>query len=162
VRARAPGRAPPALRRRGPARHPAGAGDRRRGRARDPDRRHRPWPGDRLLSWPGPRAVLSRERGDASVRERAAAVDVPGAPSPVPAAAALPAQARRAAAPARPLAPAGAGGRVRLPVDGFFEPLERLDRERYERSLARLKLLAGLVAYRQDVPQEGRLDGGGE
>src|SRR5262245_24828413 len=41
--------------------------------------------------------------------------------------------------------------------DGLLEPLETLPSELHPRVVGRLKALADLLAYRTDVPQEGRI-----
>jgi general secretion pathway protein E len=49
------------------------------------------------------------------------------------------------------------GARVRLRVDGRFVELESLTPDAGQRLVGRLKVMASLVAYRCDIPQEGRL-----
>lgn len=55
------------------------------------------------------------------------------------------------------LDPGPSGVAVRFRVDGRFLPRDPLGREEGERLVGRLKVLAGLMVYRTDVPQEGRL-----
>ena len=50
------------------------------------------------------------------------------------------------------------GGGVRYRIDGVFHEQRTLPEELYLRCLGRLKLLGGVTAYRQDVPQDGRID----
>ena len=54
--------------------------------------------------------------------------------------------------------PTADGGQVRYRIDGFFEAGPKLAAGAYERCLGRLKLVGGVVAYRQDIPQEGRIE----
>ncbi len=56
------------------------------------------------------------------------------------------------------LDPTGAGLAVRLRVDGRFVSRGGLPTEAGLRLVGRLKVLAGLMVYRSDVPQEGRLE----
>lgn len=55
------------------------------------------------------------------------------------------------------LDPEGGGLQVRVRVDGRFVDLPAHHGEEAERLIGRLKVLAGLMVYRCDVPQEGRL-----
>lgn len=58
-----------------------------------------------------------------------------------------------------------AGLQLRIRVDGFIHDIGHLEPKVAERLLGRLKVIAGLVSYRDDVTQEGRarveLDGAG-
>lgn len=47
--------------------------------------------------------------------------------------------------------------RVRLRVDGRFLEVERIGQEAGQRLVGRLKVMGGLMAYRSDLPQEGRV-----
>lgn len=47
---------------------------------------------------------------------------------------------------------------VRLRLDGVLQPAARLPREAVPLLVQRLKVLAGLLTYRTDVPQDGRVD----
>jgi len=49
------------------------------------------------------------------------------------------------------------GWAVRFRVDGLLEPAERLDRPTGRAVVTRLMVLAQLLTYRLDIPQEGRL-----
>jgi type II secretory ATPase GspE/PulE/Tfp pilus assembly ATPase PilB-like protein len=49
------------------------------------------------------------------------------------------------------------GGFARARVDGFFRELERLEKDDVPRVIARLKVLAGLPAFRTMEPQDGAL-----
>lgn len=53
--------------------------------------------------------------------------------------------------------PSDAGLRVRLRVDGVLHDHERFPAAIAPNVVARLKVLAGLLTYRSDVPQEGRI-----
>lgn len=55
------------------------------------------------------------------------------------------------------LDPDGASMRVRARIDGVLCDLEPLPAEAAGQAIGRLKALAGLLAYRTDVPQEGRV-----
>jgi general secretion pathway protein E len=55
------------------------------------------------------------------------------------------------------LDPADEGHTVRLRVDGRFTPREPLDTTTSGRLIGRLKVMAELMVYRSDIPQEGRL-----
>lgn len=46
---------------------------------------------------------------------------------------------------------------VRFRLDGVLEPVARLPRERFPLLVQRLKVLAGLLTYRSDVAQDGRV-----
>ena len=54
--------------------------------------------------------------------------------------------------------PLGDGYELRLRVDGLLEPVRRLPADAGRAAVGRLMVLAGLLTYRPDVPQEGRLD----
>ena len=56
------------------------------------------------------------------------------------------------------LDPREAGFSVRMRVDGRFCEQGALDRETGSRLLGRLKVMANLLVYRCDIPQEGRLE----
>lgn len=62
------------------------------------------------------------------------------------------------------LQPTAAALDVRWRVDGVLQPLASLPGQLAPNVIARLKVLSGLLTYRTDVPQEGRLRdaGGGE
>lgn len=62
------------------------------------------------------------------------------------------------------LEPTAQGYEVRARVDGVLELVERVDREAGRAMVGRLMVMAQLLTYRQDVPQEGRLSmaAGGE
>ncbi len=49
---------------------------------------------------------------------------------------------------------------VRFRLDGVLQTVERLPRPIAENVVARLKVLAGLLTYRNDIPQEGRIEPG--
>lgn len=55
------------------------------------------------------------------------------------------------------LHPSAGGWDVRLRVDGRFVPAGRLDGLDGQRLIGRLKVLASLMVYRSDIPQEGRI-----
>jgi type II secretory ATPase GspE/PulE/Tfp pilus assembly ATPase PilB-like protein len=50
--------------------------------------------------------------------------------------------------------------RVRLRVDGYFREIAELPVEVQEQLVARVKVMAGLVVHRRDMPQEGRIRSG--
>jgi type II secretory ATPase GspE/PulE/Tfp pilus assembly ATPase PilB-like protein len=54
--------------------------------------------------------------------------------------------------------PTGSGLRVKYRLDGVLNPVESLPAAVAENMIARLKVLGGLLTYRNDVPQEGRLE----
>jgi type II secretory ATPase GspE/PulE/Tfp pilus assembly ATPase PilB-like protein len=73
------------------------------------------------------------------------------------------AEARARGASDLHLDPAEDGVEVTVRRDGVLERVEALQRDLGPRVVGRLKALAGLLAYRTDVPQEGRIAGpGGE
>lgn len=53
--------------------------------------------------------------------------------------------------------PAASGGRLRWRVDGAFSEAARFDERQYPRVIARLKVLAGLPAFKTSEPFDGRL-----
>lgn len=53
--------------------------------------------------------------------------------------------------------PLATGHELRLRVDGLLEPVGRVNVETGRGMVTRLMVLAQLLTYRQDVPQEGRL-----
>lgn len=55
------------------------------------------------------------------------------------------------------LDPSPSGLRVRMRCDGALQTIETLAEPIHAHAVGRLKALAGLLAYRRDVPQEGRL-----
>lgn len=55
------------------------------------------------------------------------------------------------------LQPTAAGLEIRWRIDGVLEPWQVLDSGLAPSVVARLKVLAGLLTYRTDLPQEGRL-----
>lgn len=66
------------------------------------------------------------------------------------------AEAARARASDVHVEPTGDGAEVRARVDGLLGPLRRVDRETGRLIVNRLMVMAGLLTYRLDVPQEGR------
>jgi type II secretory ATPase GspE/PulE/Tfp pilus assembly ATPase PilB-like protein len=50
---------------------------------------------------------------------------------------------------------------VKFRLDGVLEVVEKLPKAICDNVIARLKVLGGLLTYRNDVPQEGRIDIGG-
>jgi type II secretory ATPase GspE/PulE/Tfp pilus assembly ATPase PilB-like protein len=54
--------------------------------------------------------------------------------------------------------PTGADLRVKYRLDGALNPVESLPAALAENVVARLKVLGGLLTYRNDIPQEGRLE----
>ena len=54
--------------------------------------------------------------------------------------------------------PTGKGLLVKFRLDGVLNTIEELPNGLAENIVARLKVLAGLLTYRNDVPQEGRLE----
>ena len=57
--------------------------------------------------------------------------------------------------------PTGSELLVKFRLDGALEVVEKLPKAICENVIARLKVLGGLLTYRNDVPQEGRIDVGG-
>jgi type II secretory ATPase GspE/PulE/Tfp pilus assembly ATPase PilB-like protein len=51
---------------------------------------------------------------------------------------------------------------VKYRLDGVLKEVEKLPKTFSENVIARLKVLGGLLTYRNDVPQEGRISGQGE
>jgi len=84
--------------------------------------------------------------------------DTPGAPAVI-AVERLLAEASKRGASDLHLDPTEDGVEVSLRRDGVLERLETLPRELGPRVVGRLKALAELLAYRTDVPQEGRIPG---
>ena len=60
------------------------------------------------------------------------------------------------------LLPSVEGLDVRMRIDGVLQPVTRLPALLAANVVARLKVLAELLTYRTDVPQEGRIRGGGD
>ncbi len=58
--------------------------------------------------------------------------------------------------------PTGADLRVKYRLDGVLSPVESLPAAVAENVVARLKVLGGLLTYRNDIPQEGRLELNGQ
>jgi type II secretory ATPase GspE/PulE/Tfp pilus assembly ATPase PilB-like protein len=54
--------------------------------------------------------------------------------------------------------PTGADLRVKYRLDGVLSPVESLPAALADNVVARLKVLGGLLTYRNDIPQEGRLE----
>ena len=46
---------------------------------------------------------------------------------------------------------------VKFRLDGVLNPVEKLPRSICDNVIARLKVLGGLLTYRNDIPQEGRI-----
>jgi type II secretory ATPase GspE/PulE/Tfp pilus assembly ATPase PilB-like protein len=58
--------------------------------------------------------------------------------------------------------PTGAELKVKYRLDGALSPVESLPGALAENVVARLKVLGGLLTYRNDIPQEGRLELNGQ
>jgi general secretion pathway protein E len=58
--------------------------------------------------------------------------------------------------------PTGADLRVKYRLDGVLSPVESLPAAVADNIVARLKVLGGLLTYRNDIPQEGRLELNGQ
>ena len=54
--------------------------------------------------------------------------------------------------------PRAAGLDVRFRLDGVLNTVEKLPKSLSENVIARLKVLGGLLTYRNDIPQEGRIE----
>jgi type II secretory ATPase GspE/PulE/Tfp pilus assembly ATPase PilB-like protein len=54
--------------------------------------------------------------------------------------------------------PTGREMEVKFRLDGVLDTIEKLPRSLSENVIARLKVLGGLLTYRNDVPQEGRIE----
>ncbi len=54
--------------------------------------------------------------------------------------------------------PTGREMEVKFRLDGILDMVEKLPRSLSENVIARLKVLGGLLTYRNDVPQEGRIE----
>ena len=52
--------------------------------------------------------------------------------------------------------------RIRFRVDGFFTEIASLSVETQEQLVSRVKVMAGLIVHRRDLPQEGRIRSGGK
>ena len=84
---------------------------------------------------------------------------VPAPPSPPdarPLVDAVLAEAVRRGASDVHVEPTAGGYELRLRIDGLLEPAGRLDAAAGRGAVARLMVMAGLLTYRMDVPQEGR------
>jgi general secretion pathway protein E len=58
--------------------------------------------------------------------------------------------------------PTGREMEVKFRLDGVLDTIEKLPRSLSENVIARLKVLGGLLTYRNDVPQEGRIEVDGD
>jgi type II secretory ATPase GspE/PulE/Tfp pilus assembly ATPase PilB-like protein len=58
--------------------------------------------------------------------------------------------------------PAASALVIKFRLDGVLDEIERLPRALAENVIARLKVLGGLLTYRNDIPQEGRIEIGEE
>jgi type II secretory ATPase GspE/PulE/Tfp pilus assembly ATPase PilB-like protein len=58
--------------------------------------------------------------------------------------------------------PAASALVIKFRLDGVLDEIERLPRALSENVIARLKVLGGLLTYRNDIPQEGRIEIGEE
>lgn len=54
--------------------------------------------------------------------------------------------------------PTGGGLVIKYRLDGALSVVEQLPRTLAENVISRLKVLGGLLTYRNDIPQEGRID----
>lgn len=54
--------------------------------------------------------------------------------------------------------PTGKGMQIKFRLDGVLQNVEQLPNGLAENIVARLKVMAGLLTYRNDVPQEGRME----
>jgi type II secretory ATPase GspE/PulE/Tfp pilus assembly ATPase PilB-like protein len=54
--------------------------------------------------------------------------------------------------------PTGAGLMVKFRLDGVLNTVEELPKSLSDNVIARLKVLGGLLTYRNDIPQEGRIE----
>ena len=66
-------------------------------------------------------------------------------------------QARSARASDIHLVPTESALIVQWRIDGVLQPIAGFDRDLAPRVVARLKVISGLLTYRTDVPQEGRV-----
>lgn len=78
------------------------------------------------------------------------------APAVVQVERALAAAAERGASDVH-LEPTAAGYELRYRIDGLLQPGEPIDADQGRAMVSRLMVLAGLLTYRRDVPQEGRM-----
>ncbi len=101
-------------------------------------------------------AAGSEERTDVGARCLEAARAAPDAPTAA-AVDALLSEAWRLGASDAHVAPEVDAFRVRLRVDGVLREVARLPREALPLLVQRIKVLAGLLTYRTDVPQDGRV-----
>src|SRR4051812_46511601 len=69
-------------------------------------------------------------------------------------------EAQRAGASDVHLQPGADGLELRWRIDGVLQPVALLPTKLAPNVVARLKVLAELLTYRTDVPQEGRIRGG--
>jgi type II secretory ATPase GspE/PulE/Tfp pilus assembly ATPase PilB-like protein len=58
--------------------------------------------------------------------------------------------------------PTSSGLHVKYRLDGALKTIEKLPKAVSENVIARLKVLGGLLTYRNDIPQEGRIEGAGK
>jgi type II secretory ATPase GspE/PulE/Tfp pilus assembly ATPase PilB-like protein len=58
--------------------------------------------------------------------------------------------------------PTGADLKIKYRLDGVLSPVESLPAALADNVIARLKVLGGLLTYRNDIPQEGRLELNGQ
>lgn len=58
--------------------------------------------------------------------------------------------------------PASGGLQIKYRLDGTLKTIEILPKSISDNVIARLKVLGGLLTYRNDIPQEGRIEGAGK
>src|SRR4051812_25307833 len=92
-----------------------------------------------------------------SLRARLDALGPPGPDRVVPAVDLILGEAVRRAASDVHFEPTPAALEIRLRIDGVLRPVATLDRTVAPNVIARLKVLAELLTYRVDIPQEGSI-----
>src|SRR5436190_1434420 len=101
---------------------------------------------------------------DSTPTDLQARLDALGPPDPervVPAVDVVLGEAVRRAASDVHFEPTPAALEIRLRIDGVLRPVAKLDRALAPNVIARLKVLADLLTYRVDIPQEGGIRPGG-
>jgi len=94
-------------------------------------------------------------------RQRLSALKLEGSRAAVDLVELILAESRNAGASDVHLLPTPSGLEMRWRIDGVLQPVELLPTALAPNAIARLKVLADLLTYRSDVPQEGRVRGAG-
>src|SRR5688500_17394682 len=113
---------------------------------------------------PPPAGVRMQVMPDSTSTTLQARLDALGPTAPervVPAVNVILEEAVRRAASDVHFEPTPAALEVRLRIDGVLRPVATLDRALAPNVIARLKVMADLLTYRVDIPQEGSIRPGG-